>query len=69
MCEGSKNMEWYNFETQEKTVKENLRKYLKENNINCSISGCYDGWHFEINCNPEDVARIDNALDVFHEMA
>ena len=54
---------WMNFETWFRTLKDGLRDFLKESGIKYELSECYAGWHFEIYCNEDEVARINNWLD------
>ena len=54
---------WYSFETLFRTLKDELRKYLKESHIKYELSGCFDGWHFEIYASEEEVNAINEWLD------
>lgn len=56
---------YYNFETLFKSLKDEFRQFLKENNIYYELSeiGNFCGWHFEILCTPEDVNRCNNWLN------
>lgn len=54
---------WKNFETESRKIKSELRKYLKENNIYYELSGCFDGWHFEILCDDLECEDINRFLD------
>lgn len=59
-------MKWYSFEVYFETIKDELRKYLKENNIYYELSGCFDGWHFEIKMSDEQMKNVNeflNAID------
>lgn len=54
---------FYNFETMFKSLKEELTVFLKESGIYYECSGCGKGYHFEIECNNEEVEKINNWLD------
>lgn len=54
---------WFNFETKNKTVRDGLKQFLKENNIYYEVSACYDGVHFEIKCSDEQADTINRFLD------
>ena len=52
-------MKWYSYETDNPIVKEELRKYLRNNNIYYELSECFDGWHFEIKLEEENFETVD----------
>lgn len=54
---------WRNFETNNPNVKEYLRVWLKLNEIRFEISECFDGWHFEIYLNENEVENVNSFLD------
>ena len=54
---------YYSFETAFRSLKDELRAYLKANNIYYELSGCYANWHFEIFCDCEEVEKINSWLD------
>ena len=54
---------WMNFETMFRSLKDGLRKFLKENSIKYELSGCGAGWHFEVYVNNQEVELINNWLD------
>lgn len=54
---------WYNIYIPIKNVKEALRLYLHEIGVYFEISGCGDGWHFEVRANMEEVALINNYIN------
>lgn len=56
-------MKWYSFEVYFETIKDELRKYLKENNIYYELSGCFDGWHFEIKMSDEQMKNVNEFLN------
>ena len=53
---------YYGFTTYDETVKDEMRKYLKENNIYYELSSCYDGWHFEIKMLEEQMKNVNDFL-------
>ena len=52
-------MKWYGYETTNPNVKDELRKYLRNNNIYYELSECFDGWHFEIKLEEEKFETVD----------
>ena len=56
---------WFNFETENPSVKDNLRMYLKANDIKYELSSCFDGWHFEIFVDENRVEDINEFLDFY----
>ena len=56
-------MKFYNFETRFISLRDTLRKYLKENNIYYELSGGPAFYHFEIKTDPAGAAAINNFLD------
>lgn len=50
---------WYSYETINPNVKDELRKYLKNNHIYYELSECFDGWHFEIELEEENFETVD----------
>lgn len=61
-------MKWYNVEIPYNTVEsinraDNFGNWLHENNFEFEPSACYNMVHFEILMNPEDVQKVNNALD------
>ena len=54
---------YYNFETRFISLRDNLREYLKNNNIYYELSGAYSFYHFEVLASEEDVAKINTFLD------
>ena len=55
---------FYSFETNSRLIKESLRNYLHFANIYYELSGCFDGWHFEVKCNQLEVDKINRYLDI-----
>ena len=54
---------WMNYETLFRTLKDLLREYLHEIGVRYELSGCYNGWHFEIYCNGQEECMINDFLD------
>jgi len=54
---------YYNFETMFRSLKDELVTFLKKSGIYYELSGCGDGWHFEILCNTEEVEKVNAWLD------
>ena len=50
---------WYSYETMNPDVKDEVRRYLKQNHIYYELSECFDGWHFEIELEEEDFETVD----------
>lgn len=59
---------WKNFETMNPTIKHELILWLKKNNIYYEVSGCFDGWHFEILCDDMECEDINRFLDSLYEL-
>lgn len=57
-------MKWYNFETDNPIIKDELRKYFHDNNIVYELSACFDGWHFEIFTDENGCENINSFLDL-----
>ena len=54
---------YYNYETDNPIIKDELRIYFKQNNIYYELSACYDGWHFEIKADENEAEKITWFLD------
>ena len=54
---------YYNFETRFISLRNELRQFLKDNNIYYELSGAYSYYHFEIFANAAEVKKINNYLD------
>lgn len=54
---------WYNFETRFITLRDAMRKYLKDNSISYELSGNGSYYHFEIFANQSEVEAINNWID------
>ena len=55
---------FYSFETIFRSLKDGLRRFLKESGIYYELSGCgCAGWHFEIKCNADEVKMVNDWLD------
>lgn len=56
---------YYNYETNFRSLKDELSVYLKQNEFTYEVSatGTFCGWHFEILCNPAEVEQINRFLD------
>ena len=54
---------WRNYETLVEDIKDGLRMYLRDCGIKYELSGCYDGWHFEIYCTTGEAYAINDFLD------
>lgn len=50
---------WYSYETMNSNVKDEVRRYLKQNHIYYELSECFDGWHFEIELEEENFETVD----------
>lgn len=69
---GGYNMKFYYFETQFRTLKEELRTFLIESNIyfELSATGYFCGWIFAIKCSEEEKEKINVFLDrvtIYHK--
>ena len=54
---------WYNYETENPIIKDELRRYFHENKIKYELSACFDGWHFEIWLNENETENVNSFLD------
>ena len=54
---------WYNYETIENPIVDKLRRYFHENNIKYELSACFNGWHFEIELDENEVENVNSFLD------
>lgn len=57
-------MNWYGFTTFSATVRDRLREFLRGNMVYYELSGCYDGFHFEIKCSEDELREINDFLDL-----
>lgn len=60
---GGAVVNWYNFETMFRSLKDELTMFLKNCDIRYELSGCGRGWHFKILCAPDDVELVNGFLD------
>lgn len=56
-------MRFYNFETRFRSLRDELRGYLQNNNIYYELSGGPGFWHFEIKTDPAGAEKINAFLD------
>lgn len=54
---------FYSYETRQTSCRDYLRQFLKDSGIYYELSGCFDGFHFEIEANPEQASAINAFLD------
>lgn len=54
---------YYNFETMYISLRDELRSYLKDNNIYYELSKAYTYYHFEILASPAEVEKVNNFID------
>ena len=56
---------WFNFETLFRSLKDELKDFLIDNEIYFEISatGAFCGWHFEIKATEKQAAIINEFLD------
>lgn len=59
---------WYSYETINPNVKDELRKYLKNNHIYYELPECFDGWHFEIEMSEEEAEKMTWFLESIIDM-
>lgn len=57
------NRKYYNFETRFISLRDNLRKFLKNNNIYYELSGGASFYHFEILATYTEAEKINDYLD------
>ncbi len=54
---------FYNFETAFRSLRDQLRDYLKAVGIYYELSGALAAWHFEIKATPEQADAVNRFLD------
>ena len=54
---------FYSFETMFRSLKDELRSFLKTSGFYYELSGCFGGWHFEIRLSEDEVQIVNNWLD------
>lgn len=59
---------WYSYETMNPNVKDEVRRYLRNNNIYYELSECFDGWHFEIKMSEEEAEKMTWFLESIIDM-
>lgn len=57
------NRKWYNFETRFISLRDGMRKYLKDNSIKYELSSAGSYYYFEIYANTMEVEAINTWLD------
>lgn len=53
----------FSYYTNNEKLKDGLRRFLKENDICYSVSGCGEGWSFSIIATPEQAENANRFLD------
>ena len=54
---------YYSFHTSFRSLKDELRSFLKDNNIYYELSGCISNWDFSVLCNLDELEKINAFLD------
>lgn len=54
---------FYSFNTMFRSLKDDLRSFLKTQGFYYELSGCFGGWHFEIRLDQSEVEIVNNWLD------
>lgn len=54
---------WYNFETCNGSLRDELRKLLKDNDIYYELSSCGCGYHFEVLADSAELETVNGFLD------
>lgn len=57
----------FSYYTDNEKLKDGLRRFLKENDICYSVSGCGEGWNFTIIATPEQAENANKFLDEWEE--
>ena len=60
-------MKFYGFNTTSENIKNALRTFLKQNNIYYEISGCWNGWHFEVQVDENGLQKVNDQLDEIYK--
>ena len=58
---------FYNFETDNANLKQELGNFCKESGIYYEVSSCFDCWHFEIKCSEQEKEIVQNWIDTYFE--
>lgn len=54
---------YYSFHTSFRSLKDELRNFLKENDIYYELSGCISNWDFSVLCNLDELEKVNAFLD------
>lgn len=60
-------MKFYGFNTTSENIKNALRAFLKQNNIYYELSGCFNGWHFEVQVDENGLQKVNDQLDEIYK--
>ena len=53
----------YSFETMFRSLRDDLRRFLKESGIYYELSDCYGGWHFQLLLDKREYNLVQNFID------
>lgn len=54
---------YYSFHTSFRSLKDELRGFLKDNGIYYELSGCIGSWYFSVLCNLDELEKVNTFLD------
>ena len=54
---------WMNWETSFRSLSDSMSAFLKSSGIQYERSGCFGGYHFEVNVNDAEVKAINDWID------
>lgn len=54
---------YYSFHTSFRTLKDELKDFLKANKIYYELSGCIGSWDFSVLCNLDELEKVNAFLD------
>jgi hypothetical protein len=58
-----KEKKYYSFETMFRSLKDELRGFLKKSGIYYELSDCYGGWHFQILLDRKEYKLVQDFID------
>lgn len=55
-------MKWYSLETNDRSLRDSLRRELRMAGIRYELSACGEGWHFEVLADKDQVKAVNRFL-------
>lgn len=54
---------WYSYETNLRTIRDEVRQFLHENRIHYELSGAVWGYHFEVLVSDAELSKVNDFLE------